>query len=136
MIAFRNQRNGRGALSPPSKDVLALIEEAFAPVEDLLEQPALDRTALRLAVEEAKHQCLAAMDAVEAASIAQAEGTVEAVKVAEQVASENVMAAVAEAVDFCTSEMAPPFLDENSCLVPGEPVVRVEKALENSRRIL
>jgi hypothetical protein len=36
-------------------------------------------------------------------------------------------------VDF--SDMAPPFLDETQCLVPGEPVVRVEKAPENSRRI-
>jgi len=128
-----------------SKDVVAIIEEAFVPVEALLDERSLESEApLRLAVEEAKHQCLAAMDAVEAAAIAQAEGTVEAVKVAEQVASENVLAAVAAAndiaelgdIDFETSEMAPPFLDENSCLVPGEPVVRVEKALENSRRIL
>ena len=38
-------------------------------------------------------------------------------------------------IDFDESEMAPPFLDEASCLIPGEPVVRVEKAPENSRRI-
>jgi hypothetical protein len=31
--------------------------------------------------------------------------------------------------------MAPPFLNEDQCLVPGEPVIRVEKAPENSRRI-
>lgn len=40
-----------------------------------------------------------------------------------------------EDVDFHLSEMSPPFLDESSCLIPGEPVVRVEKAPDNSRRI-
>lgn len=38
-------------------------------------------------------------------------------------------------VDYHLSEMAPPFLGEDQCLVPGEAVVRVEKAPENSRRI-
>jgi hypothetical protein len=38
-------------------------------------------------------------------------------------------------IDYSESEMAPPFLGEDQCLVPGEPVVRVEKAPENSRRI-
>ena len=31
--------------------------------------------------------------------------------------------------------MAPPFIGEDECLVPGEPVVRVERAPQNSRRI-
>jgi hypothetical protein len=38
-------------------------------------------------------------------------------------------------VDYHLSEMAPPFIGEDQCLVPGEAVVRVEKAPENSRRI-
>ena len=38
-------------------------------------------------------------------------------------------------VDFSVSEMAPPFIGEDQCLVPGEAVVRVEKAPENARRI-
>lgn len=38
-------------------------------------------------------------------------------------------------VDYHLSEMAPPFINEDQCLVPGEAVVRVEKAAENSRRI-
>ena len=38
-------------------------------------------------------------------------------------------------VGYELHEMAPPFLDEDQCLVPGETVVRVEKAPENSRRI-
>jgi hypothetical protein len=32
-------------------------------------------------------------------------------------------------------DMAPPFINEDECLVPGEPAVRVEKAPQNSRRI-
>jgi len=31
--------------------------------------------------------------------------------------------------------MSPPFIGEDECLVPGEPVVRVEKAPQKSRRI-
>jgi len=38
-------------------------------------------------------------------------------------------------VDYHMSEMAPPYIGDDQCLVPGEPVVRVEKAPENSRRI-
>lgn len=38
-------------------------------------------------------------------------------------------------VDYTLTDMAPPFIGENECLVPGEPVVRVEKAPQNSRRI-
>jgi hypothetical protein len=40
-----------------------------------------------------------------------------------------------EDVDYHLSEMAPPFINEDQCLIPGEAVVRVEKAAENSRRI-
>lgn len=38
-------------------------------------------------------------------------------------------------VDYQLSEMSPPFINEDQCLIPGEPIVRVEKAAENSRRI-
>ena len=38
-------------------------------------------------------------------------------------------------IDYALTDMAPPFINEDECLVPGEPVVRVEKAPQNSRRI-
>jgi len=38
-------------------------------------------------------------------------------------------------VDYTLTEMSPPFINEDECLVPGEPIVRVEKAPQNSRRI-
>jgi hypothetical protein len=86
------------------------------------------------------------MEAVQAAAIAQAEATATAIQEAERTAGRKALAdlyvAAAEGdtiafedVDYGTSEMAPPFLGEDQCLVPGEPVVRVEKAPENSRRI-
>lgn len=41
-----------------------------------------------------------------------------------------------EDIDYESSEMVPPYIDSNSCLMPdAEPVVRVEKAPDNSRRI-
>lgn len=40
-----------------------------------------------------------------------------------------------EDVDYQQSEMQPPFIGEDQCLVPGEAIVRVEKAKDNSRRI-
>ena len=38
-------------------------------------------------------------------------------------------------IDYTLTEMTPRFIGEDECLVPGEPVVRVEKAPQNSRRI-
>uniref|UniRef100_A0A7S2HGW9 Coenzyme Q-binding protein COQ10 START domain-containing protein n=1 Tax=Helicotheca tamesis TaxID=374047 RepID=A0A7S2HGW9_9STRA len=55
-----------------------------------------------------------------------------------QAAEEEVLNAYSlsyEEVDYHLAEMAPPFIGEDQCLVPGEAVVRVEKAPENSRRI-
>jgi len=40
-----------------------------------------------------------------------------------------------EDVDYTLTDMMPPFINEDECLVPGEPLVRVEKAPQNSRRI-
>jgi hypothetical protein len=48
---------------------------------------------------------------------------------------EDVSSLQFEDIDYTMSDMAPPFIGEDQCLVPGEAVVRVEKAVENSRRI-
>ena len=50
--------------------------------------------------------------------------------------NEDVSSLRYEDVDYHMSEMQPPFIGEDQCLVPGEAVVRVEKATDNSRRIL
>ena len=47
----------------------------------------------------------------------------------------DISALAYEDIDYHLSEMSPPFINEDQCLVPGEAVVRVEKAAENSRRI-
>ena len=104
----------------------------------------------RASLKRAKQQSFDAIEALQMAAMAQAEGAATAVAQVEKEAQRQVMAeiysnAATEKVDISTltfddvdydsREMAPPFLDPDSCLVPGEPVVRVEKAPENSRRI-
>ena len=143
-------------------DVTALIDEAFRPMEASLAQVETQLELAKQAMQEAKLQSIAAMSAVEAAAIAQAEGAAQAVKMAEREGGRTVLAEMYVAaqevdsttkstgkvlsdtdisrlsfddIDYATSEMAPPFLNDDQCLIPGEPVVRVEKAPENSRRI-
>lgn len=149
---------GRIATTDPSKEIINLIvEEAFAPMEaSLLElEDSLQRA--RESLNTAKLQSYQAIEALQMAAVAQADATAEraasAVAQVEQQAQRQVMAEIYsnavvggtervdlssmtfDDVDYDSSEMAPPFLDPDSCLIPGEPVVRVERAPENSRRI-
>lgn len=137
------------ALMESKQVLLEVIENAFAPVEQSLDEIDQSLKRARETLEKAKQGSYQAVEAIQVAAIAQAEGAATAVAEAERVAedqvleliNDNVMADVDiselsfEDVEYGSSEMAPPFLDPNSCLVPGEPVVRVEKAPENSRRI-
>jgi hypothetical protein len=47
----------------------------------------------------------------------------------------DILTLAYEDIDYRSSEMSPPFINEDQCLIPGEAVVRVEKAADNSRRI-
>lgn len=129
-------------------DAVDLVQEAFAPMEaSLLEmEEALVRA--RRSLQDAKAQATQAIQAVEAAARAQAKGTAEAVAAVEKKAativmadlfdyseSDDVLSLSYDDVGYQSSEMTPPFIAEDLCLVPGEAVVRVEKAPENSRRI-
>ena len=148
-IITKNAGDNVLALEKSKEMVSALVEEAFKPVELTLLELEQTLAKTRAALEDAKLQSMDAIEAIQIAAIAQAEGAATAVAQAEKVAELQVMrdiysSAMSDAdvsklefddVDYDSSEMAPPFLDEDSCLVPGEPVVRVEKAPENSRRI-
>lgn len=126
-----------------------LIDEAFAPMEASLDEMEASIVQARKSLKTAKTQSTQAIEAIQVAAIAQAEGAATAVAQAEAVAEQQIMKEMYSSaggdvnitdmtfkeVDYDSSEMAPPFLDQDSCLVPGEPVVRVEKAPENSRRI-
>jgi len=143
--------SGNGDSIPgPILDVSNLIDEAFLPLEQSIQQMEDSLAQAKESLNEAKLQASEAMEVVQAAAMAQTAGAATAVAAAEEAASEKAIAGVYEYVaatdanitgiafedvDYATSEMAPPFLDEASCLVPGEPVIRVEKAPENSRRI-
>lgn len=153
-VLSRRQTNANGNSGLPSSNdainfnVTDLVNDAFAPMElSLIEmEQALKRA--RLSMAEAKEQATEAIEAVQVAAIAQAAGAATAVAAAEEVASQEILADIYDDtvdVDVSTltyddvgyhqSEMDPPFLDEAQCLVPGEAIVRVEKAPENSRRI-
>jgi hypothetical protein len=153
-VMFRRNARSSSSLSSLAPfiniDAQELIDEAFLPLEQSLREMEDSLVKARKSMIEAKAQASDAVEAVQAAAIAQAAGAVTAVAAAEEAASQKAMAdiyAAAESgavnvtglnfqdVDYNTSEMAPPFLGEDQCLVPGEPVIRVEKAPENSRRI-
>jgi hypothetical protein len=150
-----------GATSDSSKEIInSIVEEAFAPMEASLVELEVSLQRARVSLETAKLQSFQAIEALQMAAVAQAEATAQraatAVAEVEQKAQRQVMAEIYsnavggrgvgneivdpsnltfDDVDYDSSEMAPPFLDPDSCLIPGEPVVRVEKAPENSRRI-
>eukprot|EP00526_Cylindrotheca_closterium_P011870 CAMPEP_0113623928 /NCGR_PEP_ID=MMETSP0017_2-20120614/12328_1 /TAXON_ID=2856 /ORGANISM="Cylindrotheca closterium" /LENGTH=498 /DNA_ID=CAMNT_0000533929 /DNA_START=83 /DNA_END=1579 /DNA_ORIENTATION=- /assembly_acc=CAM_ASM_000147 len=144
-----NDTTKSAALSEYNQVLVEVIENAFAPVEQSLEEIDRSLKIARETLEKAKEESLEAVEAIQVAAIAQAEGAATAVAEAERVAEDEVLGLIYnnamadvdvsdlsfEDVDYDSSEMAPPFLDPNSCLIPGEPVVRVEKAPENSRRI-
>lgn len=131
----------------------ALVRDTFQPLEDKLDQLEYAVQEARQAIEQAKETARLSLEAVQAATLEQAiEGAMLVVEQAEEEAGAKALAdlyvaAVSaeddvdvstlafEDVDYGTSEMAPPFLGDDQCLVVGEPVVRVEKAPENSRRI-
>lgn len=147
------QRNSLGnkeqALQESTEMMTAIIDDAFAPVEASLAEMEASLALAKVALASAKLQSTQAIEAIQVAAIAQAEGAATAVAQAEKVAEREVIRDIYSSavdnvdvsklsfddVDYQSSEMAPPFLDPDSCLVPGEPVVRVEKAPENSRRI-
>jgi hypothetical protein len=149
-VIHRNEKNNTGQALQESKELMTtVIEEAFAPMEASLTEMEASLVNARMALKSAKSQSMQAIEAIQVAAIAQASGAAEAVAQAEKVAERQVMAEIYsnavtdvdvsllsfDDVDYESSEMAPPFLDPDSCLIPGEPVCRVEKAPENSRRI-
>jgi hypothetical protein len=130
------------------REVKALIAEAFGPVEQTLDELEQSLQQARDSLTSAKQQTQDAIRAIQVAAVAQVEGAATATRLAQEMASRNAVAEMYAAVndvdvesltyedvDFAASQMTPPFLGDDQCLVPGEPVVRVEKAPQNSRRI-
>jgi Polyketide cyclase / dehydrase and lipid transport len=158
VLAYRNRKNRPTVIDGiDTVDANALIDEAFLPVETTLDEIEKQLKGMRLSIREAKQQAITTIEAIEVAAMAQAAGAAQAVKAAEEAASRKVLQDIYAAahdesegettmiesrqlsayddVDYSTSEMAAPFIGEDQCLVLGEPVARVEKAPENSRRI-
>jgi hypothetical protein len=125
-----------------------IIDQAFQPMERSLQDMELSLQQARTSLQNAKEECYEAMQALQMAAMAQAEAAATTVaQVEQQVMAEwynsdattdtidDISSLTFDDVDYESSEMTPPFLDFDSCLVPGEPVVRLERAPENSRRI-
>lgn len=116
-----------------------LIDEAFLPMEKSLDEMDLSLQQARQALVNAKKQAKVAVQEIQKATTTLAPSS----NVNQRITSTGTTSSITtnittmneHEIDYSTSEMAPPFLDEDQCLVPGEPVVRVEKAPENSRRI-
>lgn len=149
-VIHRNSLQNKEQALQESREIMSsIIDDAFAPVEASLIEMERSLAVAKKALAAAKVQSSQAIEAIQVAAIAQAEGAATAVAQAEMVAERQVLKEIYSSavdnvdvtklsfddVDYESSEMAPPFLDPDSCLVPGEPVVRVEKAPENSRRI-
>jgi len=117
-------------------------ETAFEVADEALKQAEMAFEAVRRArsaLEEAKAEATAAMSDAEARSVAGAEAMASAAALISSVVEPSALTDISdlsiEDIDFTMTEMAPPFINEDMCLVPGEPLVRVEKAPDNSRRI-
>ena len=142
-----SRKQGGSANVVGDYNVTVLVEEAFAPMEASLMQIEDALIKARASMKEAKLQAAQAIEAMQVAAIAQAAGAAEAVAAAEEVAARKVLADIYDSVDvdvttltyddvgYHQSEMEPPYIGEDQCLIPGEAVVRVEKAPSNSRRI-
>ena len=113
-------------------DAFDAAESEIGDAEILLEE---SKRALNKAKAEAASALMAAevaaMEALSAARKATAMATAmadETKNTANQIAEDDAMGLKYDDVDYHLSEMSPPFIDEDQCLVPGEALVRVEKA--------
>ena len=114
---------------------MAIVDEAFGPLEDSLKELEDSLVTARAAFSKAKLQSFQAMEAMEAVASSSSSRVEKEVAAFDDIYT-NLDALTFEDIDYESSEMAPPFLDQDSCLMTdAEPLVRVEKAPDNSRRI-
>jgi len=127
------------------EDIDEILEKYFAPVEEYLKEAEDSLANARRSLQVAKEQTARAFETAQAEPIrVQSENpnnTYEEVAVQKDLQAlfddEKVkVASIAyDDVGYHLCEMSPPFIDVDQCLIPGEAVVRVEKAPDNSRRI-
>jgi hypothetical protein len=127
-----------------SAQTRAIIDEAFGPLEDSIKELEDSLLTARAALSKAKIQSCQAIEAIEAAMVTSGSRSGEQPSSSPNGVDENdsnnfytnLDSLTFEDIDYESSEMAPPFLDQDSCLMTdAEPLVRVEKAPDNSRRI-
>jgi len=124
-----------------------IVDEAFSPAEESLQEMEESLITARAALANAKIQTYRAMEALGSTpSISDIIPSTLSAPNGDNTDGEedgefsnyysDLGSMTFDDVDYESSEMAPPFLDQDSCLMPdAEPLVRVEKAPDNSRRI-
>lgn len=125
--------------------ITSLVDEAFLPMEKSLNDMEESLQQSRISLQTAKQQARNAIEKIQKETILSAATTntislsnitTSSISVEKTINKSPVVTTSSfDDVDFMSSEMAPPYLDEDQCLIPGEPIIRIEKAPENSRRI-
>jgi len=117
-------------------------EAAFSTANKAIDEAQTNLVQVKQSLEEAKLEAMTAISEAEAAQLTLGSfqsDTQSRLSMKTQPFTEEVYTALEDLsyddIDYELSEMAPPFIGEDMCLVPGVPLVRVEKAPENSRRI-
>ena len=156
MSSISNNTKG-GDSENTSMMLQSMVEEAFRPMDESLQDMEDALMKAKTSCRKAKLQSYQAMEEVlqlAAASVAaieqeqqqeQQQQRKEDKEEEQSLASDDTIEVINyqdlddltyEDIDYESSEMVPPYIDSNSCLMPdAEPVVRVEKAPDNSRRI-
>lgn len=116
-------------------DARRRTEAAFATAEAAIAEARDTLDTVRSTLATAKRQALLALDEAETLQGRRTDDDADATPVAADFTSIDISEMSYDDVDYELSEMSPPFIGEDMCLVPGVPLVRVEKAPENSRRI-
>jgi len=130
------------------EDLKFTLEKIFEPIEEHLKEAEDSLENARHSLESAKEKTACAIEALQAEMIRDQNGSLnlsinnseeavvqDDIKALFNDEEENVASLAYDDVGYDLCEMSPPFIDVDQCLIPGEAVVRLEKAPDNSRRI-
>jgi len=130
------------------EDLKFTLENYFTSVEEHLKEAEDSLKNARHSLESAKEKTACAIEALQAEMIRDQNGSLNlSINTSEEAVvqddikalfndeEENVASLAYDDVGYDLCEMSPPFIDVDQCLIPGEAVVRLEKAPDNSRRI-
>jgi hypothetical protein len=149
----RGSGSGNGSGNGNSDNIIqSIVDDAFKPMEESLIDMEESLTKAKQSLIQAKVQSYDAIETLQLVALeqqqqaensvvvmeAQREAVIEKIREVKDTSGTGIDLSelTFDDIDYESSEMAKPFLDFDSCLMTdAEPVVRVEKAPDNSRRI-